>query len=810
MRRVPLSALALSCGVGSALVASPAEADHPAVRLVRLLEPFDRPHPLADEGGRVAVLGRLAAGQSAASFGMREVAPGIGAIRLTPLELETFGALHPELALSVGPGTRPQLDRVAKWIGKQEFEDASGPGLGKGRGVVVGVVDTGIDVTHPGFLDGAGRTRIRWLLTWGEPAGRHPELEAAYGCTDPAQAPCAVYSSEDIEAMLANDRAVPDDARDFVGHGTHVAGIAAGNGTSSFGEGPFHFGVAEEATLVVASPSVGGGFGDDQVLRATAFIFDRAAELGAPAVVNLSLGSDFGPHDGTSLLESGLASFVGDDKPGRAIVVAAGNSGSLFEIGGEGPAGIHTEVEVRDHAPVRAPIAVPDASKGDVYVWIRYREDDDLRVGLEGPDGTWISPISRGEDAGYDSGDGTTGAVVNDQPGESSIPEGANGAVVVWSGEWERGGEFAILLEGNGHAELWASAQGEASRSGAYFRHGQKSGSINTPASHPRLLAVGCTINRHTWRPVDSQAIELTQLGPDTDIVDDELCYFSTGGPNPNGVPKPELLAPGAFVASTMSTDADPRTHEGSMFDGSGCEEGSACYLTQDRYAMAVGTSMSAPVVAGAIALLMERDPTLTQARATEVLQAAARRPAAAIEPPSMMGAGAVDLRNALAVLEEEAMGGSAPDVGQSFWVLSAESVRPDPRWLVRGTVQLRRADGSVASGLDGGSLRVEVDGGLLQRPVLKESHGMFSFAVAGRRGSGGSVMKVRVTYAGEQIGEEVTLPIGVDPWASTGYEVDGGCAVVPGAPRAPASALWLAAAVAWAARARRRVARRA
>jgi subtilisin family serine protease len=779
-----------------------------ALSLTRHLEPRVRPHPLADDAGRVSVLAPVPKGARAADLGMLEVAPGMASIRLTPAELEGFAAANPGLPLYTGPGTRPQLDLLNAWTGVLDFREATG-GTGTGEGVAVGVVDTGVDITHPGFQTAGGKTRIAWLFTWGSPKGVHPELEQAYGCTDPKQSPCAVYSAADIDAMLANDRMIPDDVHDRVGHGTHIASIAAGNGRSGYDDKTKFAGVAPGATLIVASPSRGGGFGDAETIRATRFIFDRAAEMGLPAVVNLSLGGDFGPHDGTAPLEQGIAAFVGDDKPGRAVVVAAGNSGSLFTLQDLEPLGVHTEVHVEHHAPARVPIIVPGATKGDVYVFASYLPEDEVSIGLEGPDGVWISPVARTEDAGYDDGEGTTAGIVNDQPGASSMTEDTNGAVVVWSGAWEAGGEFAILVEGEGDVGLWVSAQGDAARSGAYFTQALKRGTINTPASHPRLLAVGCLLNRTRWKPFVGPVLELDGFGPDDEALPDSLCYFSAGGPGPTGAHKPELVAPGAFISAAMSADADPRSFDDTMFEGGdSCPEGQACYVVDDRYALASGTSMSAPMVAGAAALMFQRDPNLTQAQVTEILQASARKPSGRITPESQIGAGALDLRSALAVLAAEAPSGEPPDVAASYWVLSAESARPDPAWLVHGTVQLRRADATVATGLDGGLLAVEVEGGgRLARRIAKVRHGTFSFAVAGRRGAGGSEMKVRVTYDGALIGEEKTLAVSVDPWARGPFSADGGCdcGLAPGAPARSWGALAVLAAAALARRPIRR-----
>lgn len=761
---------------------SPSRAESPSVRLARQLDPVQmttRANPLADADGRIPFLAELGSGDDARSLGLVEVAPGIARGRLDVPELTRFASERPDLRLSVTPRLRTQLDKARPRSGADAFVESlagvGAPGAGQGEGVVVGVVDTGIDITHPAFLDEEGKTRIAWLMTWGEPTGKHPELEEMYGCTDPSSAPCAIFSADDIDAILAGDATFPESVHDLVGHGTHVASIAAGNGGRGNGKPVKHVGMAPKATLVIASPSRGGGFGDADVLLGTKFIFDRAADMEMPAVVNLSLGGDFGPHDGTSLLEKATAAFVGDDKPGRAIVVAAGNSGSLFATEEIEPLGIHTEVHVEEHAPARVPIYVPAAKGGDVFVWVTFRPGDEVTVGLDGPGGSrWVNQVEPGDEAGYDT-DEVQAAVVNNLVNDnSSINADTNSAVAAFYGAWDADSTFALTLEGTGDAQLWVVGQGDATQ-GAYFVQATKQGTINQPASHPRLLAVGCTINRDGWTALDAGALALDSFGGGPIDVD-APCYFSAAGPTPLGVPKPEISAPGGFMAAAMSEDADPRETEGSMFSGEGCPDDTQCYVVDDRYAIASGTSMSAPLVTGAAALLFEQNRELTQAQITALLQASARRPEGKVPYGSQIGAGVLDVRHALQVLATEGVGGPPPDPEQSFYFLSAESARPDPSWAVVGSVQLRRADGSIATDLDGSLLSVEVHGGLLVRPATKVSHGLFQFAVAGRRETGGQSMNVRVLYDGAPIGAVTSLPIAIDEWAADGApRADGG-----------------------------------
>lgn len=769
MRHRPL-AFALALLSGTLLSSSrEAQGDAPAAPLARHLGRSGRAHPLADPGGRIPVLVPLPRGVDARSLGLLPVAPGLGAIRLAPGEVGAYADGLPGLSLLTGPPRQPLLDMSGQLTRATSYRNSTGM---TGAGAVVGVVDTGFDVTHPDMRDAEGKTRIRWMLQAGPPLGLHPELEEEYGCTDPDQAPCAILAAEDIDAMLAAEDV--GNLRDPVGHGTHVASIAAGNGGPMTGQVPRYIGVAAGATLVVAAPSPpGAGFQDADLLNATRFIFDRADELGMPAVVNLSVGGDFGPHDGTSPIEKGLAAMVGDDKPGRAIVVAAGNSGALFRGDDEGPLGIHTEARIPPSATVRVPIRTPKAEKGQGYVWITFRPGDEVSVGLEGPDGsTWIGMTPPGDDTGYTSDDEkTTAAVINRLAnGKSPITADTNSAVVAWDGRWDAG-EITLLLEGRGDAQLWLVGLGDVSTSsgiGIQFVRGMKQGTITVPASDPSLLAVGCTVNRIAWMPLGSaEELEIQEFGG-RQAQQDSICYFSSAGPTPFGVPKPEIGAPGGFVAGAMATDADPRSSPGSLFDQPGCPGPEPCFLVDEYHAITAGSSMSAPQVAGAVALLFERDPNLTQAQVTDILQAGARYPQGYVPYETQLGPGVLDVEGAMQALAMEQASDVAPAIDRSWFVLSSSYARPDPSWPVWGTIELRRGDGSIASGLSGNLLEVRVTGGSLTTPLTKVRHGMWRFAASAPSGAIGTTMTVEVLYDGVSLGSR-ELPVGTDVWAANG-----------------------------------------
>lgn len=172
-----------------------------------------------------------------------------------------------------------------------------------GAGVIVGVIDSGIDSAHRAFWTGSQSRIIDYL---DQESGKH-------------------HSQAEISAGAASASA------DEIGHGTHVAGIAAGNGGGS--AGLKYAGVAPKADLAVVKTT----FQTDQIVDGIRHIFELAAQRKQPCVVNLSLGGHFGGHDGSSIAERTIDQLSG---PGRLVVVSAGNEGrDPIHAGASLPAG---------------------------------------------------------------------------------------------------------------------------------------------------------------------------------------------------------------------------------------------------------------------------------------------------------------------------------------------------------------------------------------------------------------------------------------------------------------------------------------
>ncbi|HVJ18412.1 MAG TPA: S8 family serine peptidase [Polyangiaceae bacterium] len=756
----------------------PAARVNAQVDLTRALELFDGREPPRALGERVGLLTQQAL-PGAVRTGDHWFALDVRRDELPALVAQASGPLW------WSPPRRLLMDRADGWVHASNFRSSTGL---TGRGVVVGIIDSGLDLEHPDFQTADGQTRVRWLLDFSRrEKGLQPELEAELDCLedpeDPEKSTCAVFSADDIDALLANDT-TNDEPRDPFGHGTHVTSLAAGNGLSN--DPPRYVGVAPEATLIiarVARSEGGGGILDSDVLKAVSFVFERAEELGMPAVVNLSLGSDFGAHDGSSAFEQGLSSLVGSDHPGRALVVAGGNSAGLFgvDLGLPSPLGIHTEVHVPRGGEARVPIFTPptdgDVTRGTVELWITQQQGDVLNVGLDDGDEQWIEPLLPGRSGSLDEKDVEI-TIVNQT--SSTL----RSAVVTIEGSWPATQQFALRLTGNGSAAIWVQSDGGLSpllSPGALLPRAFKEGTVGIPGSAPDLIAVGATLNRTEWTDYEGNLVSFPEHGSLQTAPDDTPAYFSGAGPNSRGVLKPDLIAPGANVIGAMSSFADPRTlSQPGLFTGLVCppDVAAECFVVDDYHAVSGGTSMAAPLVSGAIALLFERDPTLDQYQARALLQAGARQPEGVVLVEQQVGAGVLDLEGTLlAQIAENSPADRVPG-SASVLALAASFARPDPTLPLWVLAELRDDDGAPADGFDPRRLALEVRGGAVAVPLTRQAPGLYQFAVAAPAGSGGGELEVSLLFDDAPIATR-TIPIAVDhAVAEHGVSARGGCSV--------------------------------
>lgn len=473
-----------------------------------------------------------------------------------------------------------------------------------GQNVIVGVIDTGIDFTHPDFSDANG-TRILYLLDMQENG-----LNVESTKSDINNNPTLITQRDGLAGG---------------GHGTHVTGTAAGNGNFN----ALYRGVAPKSDLIVVkgtrAPDGGGGFADVDVVDAVAYIFEKADALGRPAVVNLSIGGHFGPHDGTSLFEQGLQSLQG---PGRVIVTAAGNSGLTPVHAGT------TLLPDRTYAlPINTPSdrAIIDAwfNAGSIHS-IRLNVYEAINNGLQSVLTT--TSTNSGEIAGVDRrGNLKPVEVVHNGIIIGYYVADLTNTVDIGNGD----GNFVLVLTNNGDSDInlskytWVieiitsganggrfDAWAARGRFWSFFRgvsngteiRGDFDYTLTIPGTTKDIITVAAFNSSDRWIDIDG-TLQIQQepregLNGGFLATIDSIAYFSGRGPTRDGRLKPDITGPGLRLLSSLSSHFP-------VSDGS--TQGIARRLVAEGggYQSQQGTSMSAPHVAGIVALMLQIDPTL-------------------------------------------------------------------------------------------------------------------------------------------------------------------------------------------------------
>lgn len=745
MRFVAASLLALG-----ALLATPSAIAEPSTLAIsRLGTPAVE---LLAPPRRFFALVSLPPSVDAERLGLRPVVPGLAVIDGDAARVAGFARAHPELGVEIRPPLRIKLDVARAFVGAPS---TIAPSPLDGAGTYVGIVDTGLDITHPDFRNGDGTTRIAWFLDYAGEKREGNALDRQYGGR--------VWERSEIDAILkgAAPGKIPGDDE---GHGTHVTGIAAGNG----GPSRTYVGLAPKADLIIVRASdAAGGVDEGAAILGAKFVFDRAAEAKAPAVVNLSLGTQYGAHDGTSKFERGLTELA--KGPGRAIVVAASNEGHIP---------IHTSVRVSPGGTYRIPVQLRGADgrgaayrDAQVFVWVNKRDRGDVRLGVRGPgDAPWMAPVARGEALETKPAKDLRVLVANDVPkfldgGDTS------GAIAVLQGPLPVG-TFELELEGDGAVEIWLQGAREAiDGPGMPFfqRGGQIEGTIGVPASAAGLLSVGCVGTRTEFVNQKKRTVAVE------DAVVGGRCFFSSAGPAANGPIRPDILAPGHYVISSLARSA-LLAAPGGAFDTS--------QIIDPEHGALAGTSMSAPFAAGAAALLFQRDPTLDQDGVRALLQAGARP--LVDDPPGFgssrdfaKGAGILDVAGALAALDRR----PAPPAATSLSLrLGATYLAADGGLPLYGLATAHDANGLPAD-VPGGGLILQTEGANVRDALEHPAVGVYRFSIVAQPGRGGTSARVRLGPAGALQSAALTIqreiPIGADRWdARDGLRAGGGCAV--------------------------------
>ena len=442
-----------------------------------------------------------------------------------------------------------------------------------GQGVLVAVIDSGVDYTLPDFRNEDGTTRIRYLWDQSLKAVEGEHVPKGYGMG-------VEYTKEEIDAAfpdfyhvitsknIVTQGAITIRTRDISGHGTAVAAIAAGNGR---GSGGVYAGVAPQSEFIVVklgNPMSGGFPRTTELMQGIDYVIRKAQELRMPVAVNISFGNTYGARDGTSLLERFIDDISNIWK--SCICIGTGNEGAT-------PG--HTSGRLREktveeqnignrnllenvRANTEQEIEIKKKKKQpslNVQIWKRYV--DQIDISIVSPTGTRIGPVKEQLGTQRFTVDATEILLYYGEPSPFStnqeiyldfLPRGS----YINSGVWKMVLTPKKIVDG--HYEMWIPGEGTLNP-GTGFLRPVSSTTLTNPATAIRAITVGA------YDSLTFSYADFSGRGPLT-------------GESASAV-KPDLVAPGVNV-STISVG-------GSVMQFS-------------------GTSFSTPFVTGSAALLME------------------------------------------------------------------------------------------------------------------------------------------------------------------------------------------------------------
>jgi subtilisin family serine protease len=459
-----------------------------------------------------------------------------------------------------------------------------------GRGVTIAILDRGIDWQHPDFINEDGTTRIKWMLDM-----------SGFNLCNVSNPPPVEYTEAQINSALAGGPALP--FRDAVGHGTATAGTAASNGRAL--PDLRYRGIAPEADLIIVKLTSEGAPAHDGEAAEASFqgCIDDALDwldgkidlLAQPAVAIINSGTQWGPMDGTSAVSRKIDEIFGENTPGRVMVIPSGDEGSLANHSGGDYDSMSDTV-----------IGISKASTNFAVMSGWYTGSQPAEVTVTFDDGTIVGPVGPGSSTSLS---GIT--IINYAPGTEFYPwSSTSGDGALWMGidGHATTGTFVIRGQsvGTGHVDLYGDVTGPNLTPIISMTDHLVPGRLNDYAATHSAIVAGDHVIRTQWVDIDGVPREILGEGEVG-----ELWLKSSDGPTRDGrTHGVDLSAPGQNLFASVGASSYWSTFRGNLPLGS-----------NGLYTRFGGTSGSAPIVVGAVALMLEVDPTLTAGDVRQILR---------------------------------------------------------------------------------------------------------------------------------------------------------------------------------------------
>lgn len=457
---------------------------------------------VADPSGQDRLLQHIADQASCDAVGESFLSARIGIHEISRLVQEQ--ALH---RVHIKKPLLPQLDQAVPMCGLPILPTVKPQVRETGKDVVIGVIDTGFDLSHPMFRDAKGRLRVKGL--WDQVTGTY-------------------YTKEQLLDRMRSGR-FP--GQDMQGHGTHVASIAGGSRYQNVQ------GVAPHAEFVLVKTNM------LDLDRGVKWMFQQAGT--SPCVVNVSLSHHWGAHDGTDVSERELEKLVA---PGKLVVTAAGNDReSQLHVGGKFFPG-QSEFIAFD---------VVQQQSGDIKFLLSgwYEQSDEFDLLISTPTGQQYRVPARNAAMLKVSDPGSEFLLSckdyrfhNLVQVEIKVTLGYERVTSLML----RGWQLQVLCRKavTGRFDMWFHNRG--------FGHFQphklveESGTVGMPATSASVLSVGSCISKKQW---DSDTGKID----DYRAIPGNISRFSNQGPTRDGRQKPDLCAPGQYVTAALSSTSSSR-----------------------------------------------------------------------------------------------------------------------------------------------------------------------------------------------------------------------------------------------------------